>query len=806
MCETMSGNEASSSTTTSTNDSKPFDQVNANTPSPNEKTADTSEYEIRTGQQLLYIAKDKDDFADYCSDKRFGKILWTDLQERIQDKNKEAKIDRALFLLEKMSKSSKASYSMSKISGVKWTEISDSARLKLRDSKITVKVKKGATAVNYQWLKDVGETQHIEFDEEAAVDNDEEEEQLSVMEWLERHIPIDQKHFAYHNVSNDGSFLLVSSYADCLPFSLKGTTAIIIAPPQRHRALLKSQIYVYIELKKPENLVDNSFYQGWAQLIAASIHTTSHPVIHLLTDLNEAWYFSWWSHPLELSHASLNNAQARSFIQEYLGEFKSGWLGGGDYSNNTGFKVCDVQPKLFTFSSVNPSPKDDIASFEDLDDDDRREAFGLRALQLLHTRYRMDHEDTHSQSYFTPQTPTPEEFDQYEVNSTSTPTTDSNNAFVITGNPGTGKSCFLFYIMYLIARVKGTMVVHSIHAKNDDLYFLYTYVGGIPVVRRGPKSDFTTHLDLRSTFFLVDSKEEINVAAKTIIVSSPDPKIYKEFLKNVGTARRYMPPWCKSELDHVRPILYPNVTQNAISTINLDLCVESIGKEDPIAPGSHKVIQIIPYEQAALPKYASMKLQFSSKYVAERVVKAVEADDINSVVKQLHVHKFLHSPLGGSFFESFAHRLLQQGGEFERRNLTTTATDKITFTPTVSSTLRSIADIGLSPPNKMVPDVLSRKAVYMVGMRLFVALHGSWNRQPSTGYQVVHIVTDVNHYQVNATLTKFFGGVPTSTGDSWSFRPVSLGRLAPCGAGVAECLLVSNDGSNSIVAIRYNGP
>ncbi|EFA79810.1 hypothetical protein PPL_06629 [Heterostelium album PN500] len=306
------------------------------------------------------------------------------------------------------------------------------------------------------------------------------------------------------------------------------------------------------------------------------------------------------------------------------------------------------------------------------------------------------------------------EFDQYEVNSTSTstPTTASKNAFVITSNPGTGKSCFLFYIMYLIARVKGTMVVHSIHAQIADSYYLYTYVGGIPVVRLGPMSDFITLLCLRSTFFLVDSKEETNFAAKTIIVSSPDPMIYKEFLKNVGTTRRYMPPWFKSELDHVRPILYPNVTQNAldassqcqienaISTINLNLCVESIGKEVPIAPGSHKVIQIIPYEQAALPKYASMKLQFSSKYVAERVVKAVEAVDINSVVKQLHVHKFLHSPLGGSFFESFAHRLLQQGGVFDRRNLTTTATDKITFTPTVSSTLCSIADIGLSPPNK----------------------------------------------------------------------------------------------------------
>ncbi|EFA76024.1 mitochondrial substrate carrier family protein [Heterostelium album PN500] len=62
---------------------------------------------------------------------------------------------------------------------------------------------------------------------------------------------------------------------------------------------------------------------------------------------------------------------------------------------------------------------------------------------------------------------------------------------------------------------------------------------------------------------------------------------------------------------------------------------------------------------------------------------------------------------------------------------------------------------------------------------MFVTQHGSWDRVPTTGYQVVHIQTDSNYNPVNATITKFFGGVPTPQGDKCAFRPVSVARLAP---------------------------
>ncbi|EFA76023.1 predicted protein [Heterostelium album PN500] len=89
---------------------------------------------------------------------------------------------------------------------------------------------------------------------------------------------------------------------------------------------------------------------------------------------------------------------------------------------------------------------------------------------------------------------------------------------------------------------------------------------------------------------------------------------------------------------------------------------------------------------------------------------------------------------------------------------------------------------------------------------MFVTQHGSWNRVPSSGYQVVHIQTDSNYNPVNATMTKLFGGIPGVKGDQWAFRPVSVVRLAPCGINITECLLISSDDpTGTIIAIRYSG-
>jgi glucose/arabinose dehydrogenase len=80
---------------------------------------------------------------------------------------------------------------------------------------------------------------------------------------------------------------------------------------------------------------------------------------------------------------------------------------------------------------------------------------------------------------------------------------------------------------------------------------------------------------------------------------------------------------------------------------------------------------------------------------------------------------------------------------------------------------------------------------------LFVTFHGSWNREPPTGYKVMHV--------------PFEGGMPAgaptpllessgSSDDGWGHRPVALGVL-PNGV-----LLVTSDGSNRILAVGYAPP
>ena len=79
----------------------------------------------------------------------------------------------------------------------------------------------------------------------------------------------------------------------------------------------------------------------------------------------------------------------------------------------------------------------------------------------------------------------------------------------------------------------------------------------------------------------------------------------------------------------------------------------------------------------------------------------------------------------------------------------------------------------------------------------FLALHGSWNREPRTGYQVVRIPL---HQQGKATgeYEDFLTGFVTSDGKVWG-RPVGI-AVAKDGS-----LLVSDDGSASVWRVSYAG-
>ena len=80
---------------------------------------------------------------------------------------------------------------------------------------------------------------------------------------------------------------------------------------------------------------------------------------------------------------------------------------------------------------------------------------------------------------------------------------------------------------------------------------------------------------------------------------------------------------------------------------------------------------------------------------------------------------------------------------------------------------------------------------------IFAAQHGSWNRAPRTGYNVVaRAAAQTGH--ATGEYQDFLTGFVTPQGEVWG-RPVGV-AVARDGA-----LMVSDDGSNSIWRVSYVG-
>jgi glucose/arabinose dehydrogenase len=79
---------------------------------------------------------------------------------------------------------------------------------------------------------------------------------------------------------------------------------------------------------------------------------------------------------------------------------------------------------------------------------------------------------------------------------------------------------------------------------------------------------------------------------------------------------------------------------------------------------------------------------------------------------------------------------------------------------------------------------------------IFAGEHGSWNRSIRTGYEVIRV--PMRDGRATGEYIDFMNGFVTPEGDVWG-RPVGV-AVAPDGA-----LMVSDDGSNSIWRVSYQG-
>jgi glucose/arabinose dehydrogenase len=80
---------------------------------------------------------------------------------------------------------------------------------------------------------------------------------------------------------------------------------------------------------------------------------------------------------------------------------------------------------------------------------------------------------------------------------------------------------------------------------------------------------------------------------------------------------------------------------------------------------------------------------------------------------------------------------------------------------------------------------------------IFAAEHGSWNRAPRAGYEVIRIPLHQSGH-ASGEYQDFLTGFVLPNGDAWG-RPVGV-AVAPDGS-----LLVTDDGSNSIWRVSYRG-
>ncbi len=132
---------------------------------------------------------------------------------------------------------------------------------------------------------------------------------------------------------------------------------------------------------------------------------------------------------------------------------------------------------------------------------------------------------------------------------------------LLTGTPGIGKSWFIMYVIYRLARQKPvpTIILHS--AKRDAAYCLRPD-GTVAKITGPGGEDLADVSDLKS-WYLFDADESkyecFPIPAFTIVAASPNEDHYKGFLKERNRATLWMPPWTLSDLRACRRLMCPDL-------------------------------------------------------------------------------------------------------------------------------------------------------------------------------------------------------------------------------------------------------
>ncbi|CAG8689323.1 7310_t:CDS:2 [Funneliformis mosseae] len=212
--------------------------------------------------------------------------------------------------------------------------------------------------------------------------------------------------------------------------------------------------------------------------------------------------------------------------------------------------------------------------------------------------------------------------------------------YTITGNPGIGKSYFLFYLLYIL-RCKGATVVFD--RQIDKKYIIFT---GENVYITFYDDMVESFLNNPTTWYLVDTKPPPYVHAITILVCSPNKAYYKEFRKMLKSTIRYMPIWSWNEIVKCRNLLYTDIIDS----------------------------ELIKYYNhwGGIPRFVLEKAGDPSQdLLLEQAIVSISLEKCLQSVGELDTseEESITSSFRGQLFEGYVHNLLRNGGEFNIRNL-----------------------------------------------------------------------------------------------------------------------------------------
>ena len=262
---------------------------------------------------------------------------------------------------------------------------------------------------------------------------------------------------------------------------------------------------------------------------------------------------------------------------------------------------------------------------------------------------------------------------------------------VILGNPGIGKTVFGYFILLHLARSNETVVYEPARGKDRFLFCGETAVAG-------SNMDFKDILNLSETYYVVDAIAPIHYAAKTILLTSPRPKVWKDFYKD-DCERFYMPVWTEQEILQCRDLMYSDrplervmecyrkwggiaryvlrfamverqqsLLGEAINEVNLEAIVNSNGQmsaKDIMI--SHRVLHILVEDDFNNEGYV-----FASRHVLNMVYNKVFAENRGRLLAFLSSCSKIDSfaVVYGLLFETYVHSILPRGGTSRVRRLT----------------------------------------------------------------------------------------------------------------------------------------